>query len=40
MGLSPFIVDRNDGSIFHEEDLLLNSYELVDFFNNSKGYVK
>ena len=39
IGLNPFIVDRNDGSIFHEKDLLLNSYELIDFFNNSRGYV-
>lgn len=39
LGLSPFIIDYSDGSIFHRKDLCLDVDELIEFFKKEKGYI-
>ena len=38
LGLSPFIIDYKDGSVFHRKDLCLDVDELISFFKREKGY--
>jgi len=38
VGLNPFIIDKKDSSIYHDECSYLDDPELIEQFKKEKGY--